>query len=361
MPQLSDAVVDRTLECLYSAATNQGAWPQALDAISVAFDAPRVAIMRTTPQMDGLLDLRQLDHGLDAEQQYREYCWSTDPALRLTRSAALGQWLDPPLLFDPRSTPEPQYMDFAIRHGIRWVAGGRLCGDTDSVVMLGLQRPRDHRPFDENDALAFRRLGSHIGRAATLSWALQQANEARALSIGVLDTLDLPVFAADSEGRVALANRRAQDHLRARGLLRLDGCRLAGMEPQSSSRLQAALKASAAGHAQVFSASFNAAQWVVRTVPLARHPGTTAIYVGCSSRAALDHRLLRKIFGFSDAEALVARQLVAGLRPKTIAARRNVAESTVRTQIRQILRKAGARRVADLGSLFSALPPVTDE
>lgn len=356
MPQLSDAVVDRTLECLYSAATNQSAWPQALDAISVAFDAPRVAVMRTTPQMDGLLDLRQLDHGLEAGMQYREYCWSMDPALRLTRSAALGQWLDP-----PRTTPEPRDMDFAIRHGIRYAAGGRLCGDADSVVMLGLQRPRDHRPFDENDALAFRRLGSHIGRAATLSWALQQANDARALSIGVLDTLDLPVFAVDSEGRLALANRRAQDHLRARGLLRLDGCRLAGVEHQSSSRLQAALNASAAGHAQVFAASVNAAQWVVRTVPLARHPGATAIYVGCSSRAAMDHRLLRKIFGFSDAEALVARQLVAGLRPKTIAARRNVAESTVRTQIRQILRKAGARRVADLGSLFSALPPVTDE
>ena len=116
MPQLSDAIVDRTLECLYCAVADPAAWPAALESISVAFDAPKVAILRATPRMDGVFEMRHLNHEPSAERQYRDYYWSKDPAHRLTRDAPVGAWLNEPHLFDPRTTPEPEYMDLSLIH-----------------------------------------------------------------------------------------------------------------------------------------------------------------------------------------------------------------------------------------------------
>ncbi len=62
--------------------------------------------------------------------------------------------------------------------------------------------------------------------------------------------------------------------------------------------------------------------------------------------------------GLSPAEADVVRRLSEGLSPKEIARRNDVALSTVRTQLRCVRTKTGARNITDLVRTVGCLPPM---
>lgn len=172
----------------------------------------------------------------------------------------------------------------------------------------------------------------------------------------VLDDMAIPVFAVDAHGYLVLANRRGHEHLNAGALFELRNARLAGCTDCSSQQLHAALQAAAGSRANAFAVPARAGQWMIRVMPLRRHSGMALVCVGHTWRPLADCAALRQVFGFSEAEAQVARELVCGARPKVIAAKRNVAESTVRSQIREVFDKAGVRGIADLARVLSAVP-----
>jgi len=64
-----------------------------------------------------------------------------------------------------------------------------------------------------------------------------------------------------------------------------------------------------------------------------------------------------RLFGFTRAEAALARALVQGSSPDDYALARGVSIHTVRTQVRALLAKTGAARVAELVGRLLALPP----
>lgn len=168
----------------------------------------------------------------------------------------------------------------------------------------------------------------------------------------------IAAFAVDAQGRLVLVNRRGQEHLNAGALFELRNWRLAGCDASSAQQLRTALEAAARSRATAFSAPARKGRWMVRVVPLVRGAGMALVCVGHTARPLADCAALRQLFGFSEAEAQIARELVEGARPKVIAAKRSVAESTVRSQIREVFRKAGVRGIADLARVLSAIPAV---
>jgi DNA-binding CsgD family transcriptional regulator len=63
---------------------------------------------------------------------------------------------------------------------------------------------------------------------------------------------------------------------------------------------------------------------------------------------------LAEFFGFSTAEARLAAAMMVGTRLSAIAADRGVQITTVRTQLRSILKKVGAKRQSDLVRILSS-------
>jgi len=63
---------------------------------------------------------------------------------------------------------------------------------------------------------------------------------------------------------------------------------------------------------------------------------------------------LAELFGFSTAEAGLAAAMMVGKRLSAIAADRGVQITTVRTQLRSILKKVGAKRQSDLVRILSS-------
>ncbi|BBK40629.1 hypothetical protein STVA_06490 [Allostella vacuolata] len=67
-------------------------------------------------------------------------------------------------------------------------------------------------------------------------------------------------------------------------------------------------------------------------------------------------RILRDLYGLTAAEAEIVIALAAGHTPEEVAEARQVAVSTMRTQLRSILAKTGAGRLTQLARMIASLP-----
>lgn len=357
-----EQLFDSSLEALYMAVTDEEQWPRALAQLGRAFDSPRVAIFRAPPRLDGIHEMRALNHDPEAQRLYREYYWALDPSHIITRDAPVGKWLDTPHLFDPRTTPCPEYMDFAIKRGIRWVCGGKVHADPSSITLLGLQRPADHAPFDSAAAQMFSRLSVHIGRASALSAELRRAELAKGLSLAALNGLESPVFAVTAGARLLLANSVGERHLALGVPFKIQGGIIYSSDPDTRSRLSLALRLVSRSRGSAFRIIATGETWLVRVLPLVQYSGSALIYATKAERAPAPTNVLRQLLNFSQAEADVAQMIASGWSVKEIAHMRSVSVNTVRAQIREVLQKAGVRRQIDLVKLLTVVPPsVGDE
>lgn len=356
---LQEKLVDSAISALYEAASSDDHWPLALASVLRAFDSPRVALMRTTPTLDGFFEFRQLNHDQETERLYRDYYWSIDPTIVATRQLQPAEWLDCNSQLDPRTTPSPEYADFAARNGFRHVAGGKVRVEAESCTILSVQRPADHRPFDAGEDEVFRRLAPHIGRASSLSTDLRTAELAKGLSLAALNALEWPVFAVTSSGKLLLANAAAESLLALGTPFTSRHGILLSRSPDVEARLQEAMRIAANRQGSSLRIAEGATAWWMRALPVAGFAGVVLIYLSKAAGYLPSPGVLRSLYKLSLAEAEVALLLVAGHNVKQIADARSVSVLTVRSQVRDILRKTGVRRQADLAQLLLTLPPLS--
>lgn len=91
------------------------------------------------------------------------------------------------------------------------------------------------------------------------------------------------------------------------------------------------------------------------TEPLSNGAVAALIIVDLNEYARLDSDLICELFGLTQAEALVAVQLVMALSLKQIAGRQDIALGTVRRHLKSILLKTNTHRQAELVALLTRL------
>ena len=369
MNQFQEKHFAESVDALYQCITDEAQWPAALQAISKLMDTPGVSVLRTTPRADSLLDMRALNQDPETQLLYREYYWQFDPTHAATRDAPVGQWIDCSDLLDPRTTPQPEYVqDYALKHGIRWVAGGKVHGDDEVCVIVGLQRGSDGLPFEEDCRRRFEALAPHVKRASLLSAELQGLRKQRAFAAAALDEMPHAAFVVDATGRMLQTNRAAESLLAVApaGPLRSKNGLLQLVSAARQPRLAAAL-AEACGKGARKAAAFQeragpkATRWAIRVVPLQSLAGAALVYAADLPALPPPARLLQEVLGLTPGEAGVAFLLADGLNVKEIAAARGVTEFTVRTQMRVLLSKAGARRQSELTQFLFSIPGVRSD
>jgi DNA-binding CsgD family transcriptional regulator len=174
--------------------------------------------------------------------------------------------------------------------------------------------------------------------------------DARELERAALDALQVAVFGIDAEGMLQFANEMGEAALQEKDPFSLRAGRLWSPDPHVNERLRSR-------RSSAFTAKGKDAPWLVRILPLGASVAAALVY---ANSAAFAHPLevLQSMFHFTDAEAGIAQLLASGRTAKDIAHQRGVTIHTVRTQLRQILQKAGVRRQADLASLLLNIPRV---
>jgi len=188
--------------------------------------------------------------------------------------------------------------------------------------------------------------------AAPLDWAVVDG------LVAAFDLLPVGALLVDAEGRILVRNRHAARRLAAgRGVRESQG-RLRCDFVDDSAALLRALGSLAGGgrRAPVTLGVRQADGGRSLELMLTSTPGGESVAVFVASReepAGFNTSLAKKLYGLSEREVEVAREVAAGRTLADIAASLDVEKETVRSHLKQIFSKTQTARQADLVRLLS--------
>ena len=242
------------------------------------------------------------------------------------------------------------------------------------LIGLAVLRTQREGPITDRQKAIFASLAPHARGAVRAQIALQ--GQAAALLSGAMDAISLAAFVCDGRGQVCALTARAESLLAATPELRLSHRRLRIRTKSIHDRLTAALEGPGSGRQQPDRPTFetlvvsriselpllldiirlpHAPQhlfgFAPRTLVIARDLGAEPDHRAGTRR----HMILRHGLGLTPSEADIALRLAAGDTPEAVAAARGAAVSTVRAQIKAILRKLGLSRQLELAALINRL------
>jgi len=218
------------------------------------------------------------------------------------------------------------------------------------------------RMVDDEMRQRIARLVPHAHRALMINRAIDRKNSETATFADTLDALGAGIFFVDAECRIVHANTAAQSMLWEDDCLRSIGGRLAVRDGQANHDLRKAVTngrvAVEAGREALPLVAHDGARYVMHLLPLrslvrngvkAPFEAVAAIFV---RKAEMDGQsyggLIARAFGLTPAELRVLLAIVeVGGVPES-AGRLGVAETTVKTHLKQVFSKTGASRQADL-------------
>jgi DNA-binding CsgD family transcriptional regulator len=268
----------------------------------------------------------------------------------------------------------PHYCDFARPFDLPFICLTTLDRQQDGLIGLAVTRSEKQGHIDAEQRRVFASIAPHVRAAVRTHVALEGHGDA--LLTGALEAVSLPAFVCDGTGRVRALTPCAEGIVSSGRGLQLRLGRLSATLPSDTQALNGAIEhAVGALRRGVVSAPRNEtvvvrktdhdpAPLVIDVIALPNHrfeftftPRVLVLIRGAGVEAADRRRtaILQSAYGMTKAETEIALQLFAGHSPEEIAGERGVSVATVRTQIKALLTKAGARRqvelVARLGQL----------
>lgn len=256
-----------------------------------------------------------------------------------------------------------QPQDFAHTMGMTPLVQG---GAEDGIVVnLSLLRSPAVGPFRAEEIARFSRLQVHLRRALRMGQRLEGLAVAGGAIAEALDRLGQAVIFASGRGRVLQCNAAAERLLRRGDGLRLRGGRLSAVDPATQQQLARLLcrpqevgRDGTAGDSPGLPVPRAGGQrpLLLSALPLSTHAGrfvteqaSVMLLVTDPTvprELALD--LLPAIYGFTPAEARLARALLAGDGLRAAAARAGMSYETGRWYLKVLLQKTHTRRQAEL-------------
>ncbi len=221
------------------------------------------------------------------------------------------------------------------------------------------------------DAEAFELLGAiepHLRRAVLIGNVIEhRTNEVRGFS-DLLDRIKAGVFVVDASGNIIYSNKAADDVVLAGDYLRAADGRLRARQPEPNQLLQEALQAAADGDTAITNKGIaiplmaaDGTRHVANLLPLTRRRAggidqnaTAAVFV---HKAALElpdpPEIIASAYKLTKTELRVLLALVQLGGGPDIAEALGVGNGTIKTHLRHLFRKTGAKHQADLVKLVA--------
>ncbi|MCA0324545.1 MAG: LuxR C-terminal-related transcriptional regulator [Proteobacteria bacterium] len=184
------------------------------------------------------------------------------------------------------------------------------------------------------------------------------------LALRLLDEIDYGLVLVSSRGRVLHANHLARHEL-AMGRLVFTGDEgtIACPDTEQTEQLLAAIEGAVHGRRRLLYLTHEEHRLPVAAIPLnhALASPTSSVLLAMARQRVGDNLTLQMFaleHNLTPTEESVLRALCDGDEVDEIAARHGVAESTVRTQVRALRDKTGARGIRQLVQRVLSLPPV---
>ncbi len=353
--------LDRAVGGLFEASMGERPWSAALAALGECFTSgvylTTFDAVRQTPVL--AVTCNRISPAADAD--YEQHYGAIDPRRALVMQSPIGEVLVCHEHFDASFVRGNEfYNDFLLRYGFRYAMGVSLPGGGNEVAMLGFQRRRSEGYFSAKDQHALRMALPHLGRALRVRHVFSAAAESGARRQAMLDALPVAAFLVDAKCRILERNRPAEElaskgrlvhgeHLRPPRL-----CEATQLDQLVQDAVAATTRQGAGGGVCRLSGAGGHCLYL-SVMPVAAEsagglgvPAALVFVADPERRQVPGPGALRTVLGLTAAEQAVAEHLLAGLRVEEIAMRRGVSQETIRTQIKEILGKAGCARQVDL-------------
>lgn len=303
--------------------------------------------------------------------------WARSPEMQrmATSSVAVGEQL----VTEGAFKRTPFYNEFGRHVDVVRCVVGTIEIDRQRVSVVSINGSEARAPFEREDTALLHALMPHLQRALQIHRRLAHAEALADGTTTALDRLAHGVVLLDTAGRVVLANRTAEELLRAHDGLTVHHKELFGARVSDTTALRRLIAdaiatsrdggTGAAGLALLGRPSGRSPLRVIVTPAAPRHFLMTSIGVAAcvfitdpdrTPVPAAEH--LRQVFGLSAAETRVAAGLLDGENLADVADRLCISRNTARTHLRRLFEKTATSRQADLiRVLLGAHPPLRFE
>ncbi|SED83129.1 helix-turn-helix transcriptional regulator [Rhodobacter sp. 24-YEA-8] len=353
----------------YAAALNSDLWTEALDLITLAFNA-RGAILPAATFVKGALP-----HSKGMEpvlQQFFEENWHLCDARTIAaqRYVSAHEVVTDQLLFSRAEIDRSRYYDgFARSAGVPWFCAASLAIDrTRNYVALSLQRTEAQGLFDDHDLAKLAQLLPHLRNAAELARKVAHVQAG-----GILQGLDragTPALIVNGWGKVLFSNS-CFDRL-SHSAIRVSAGRLVASDPGRQSALAGMIEAAtqsrlSLGHSPgplMLPGDEGIAPLVLRASPYHGAmigafgvEGALLTLVDLSTTPQTSAAALRAVFDLTPREAQVMALIGHGHDLDRIAGLLQVSRETVRFHLKAILGKTGTHRQSEVAALALRIGP----
>lgn len=260
------------------------------------------------------------------------------------------------------------YNEWVVPQGIAYATGAVVLQEGAWVTELYLQRGPNHQPFSRDEIDQYNQLIPHLQRAMQMRQRFADLQLGQSFLADGLDVLAMPTFLFSELGQVAHYNQSAAVLLKACRHLKLDKGHLQTDDATTTRKLSVELlKAIRASRGD--GSDLNSVILLQRSEQLPLMLIITPLQLkdplqGAALLFAFDPEttptisscLIRRLFGFSEAEAMLSVALCSGKTIVDIAIERGTTMNTIKSQLRNIFVKTGTKRQSELVSLLLASP-----
>lgn len=257
------------------------------------------------------------------------------------------------------------YLNFLRALDVRYSIRAVLTSEPEPLSYFSAARPHGSRPFGDPQRRILKTVTPHLVQAIRIHERLEAIQARRSAVSGALDRLPLAVIFLDGRCRVVEMNASARKLLDAGDGLRLERGVLTAFDTRADVLLQQMIFGAAAvatgrllqhggalslarPHGRRPLSAIVAPTGATGIFPASRSASVVVLVEEPAQKATVPFAAFTKSYGLSPAEAGVALRLVNGMSLRQTAVALGIRDNTVRSHLKRIFAKTGARRQSDL-------------
>jgi DNA-binding CsgD family transcriptional regulator/PAS domain-containing protein len=353
------------IEAVYAAGLDETLWPDALAQVMHAVGGIAATLEVFERSTARLTEFHYHDLPPGNEVAYLDHYFSLNPRIPALINGKPGNIVTDYAVLDERSmNRDAFYSAFLAPTGYRYFIGAMFDASAREAFLFSVQRSAKQGHVGKDETTKMRLLLPHVRQAFDMTRRLRGTNAVDRSFKAALDWLSDGICLLRADGPVLHANEIFQAIARRGDGIRIHRGAVDIADPDGRAQLAAAIGAAgkARGSFEPGSGDMTvprragAPPYIVSVRPLVRaarerHRSNADIIIFVHDplqRNAASARMLRDLFGLTEAEADLARALQAGATPGNYARTRAVSLNTVYTHLRRIKEKTGCHRMPEL-------------
>jgi DNA-binding CsgD family transcriptional regulator len=307
---------------------------------------------------------------------HKEYYYKLDPYIQLIDSSSSGMIMSGEPLKSDSTFKNSEYInDFTLPQDKIYTVGGYILKTEQDVIMLAMQRDSKGQAYEPDEIAMINLFVPHLRRALMLNKQFCELYDMKQTGEQILGKLSYGIVLFEEGLKPVFLNDKAEKLFSQEPGFSIGAGRLKIPFSNENSRLirmiQQALD-QASGRGLMGDSAMQAGlensdrppiniivlPLTPRVLPmgfLRARPRVALLLIDPDYSGELKPSVLHQLFGFTTAEARLARELVAGQSLPEIIASRGVSRNTLRSQTKSLFDKTGTKRQPELVKMLAGL------